>query len=92
MRLPLLIGLGRAMDLILTGRPVHAAEALALGLVNRVVPVGQARAAAEKHAAEFAALPQAAMLADRGVVALASEGAAGAGRFAQGAGRGGARD
>ncbi len=44
-RLPRLIGLGHAMDMILTGRGVPASEALAMGLVNRVVPRGQARAA-----------------------------------------------
>jgi enoyl-CoA hydratase len=64
-RLPRLIGLSRALDLILTGRAVRADEALAMGLVNRVVPAGQARAAAEQLALELAALPQAAMLADR---------------------------
>ena len=64
-RLPRLIGLSRALDLILTGRPVAADEALAIGLVNRVVPRGQARAAAEQLAHELAALPQAAMRADR---------------------------
>jgi enoyl-CoA hydratase len=64
-RLPRLIGLSRALDLILTGRAVKADEALAMGLVNRVVPAGQARAAAEQLALELAALPQAAMLADR---------------------------
>ncbi len=42
-RLPRLIGMGRALDLILTGRPVSAAEALAMGLADRVVPAGQAR-------------------------------------------------
>ncbi|MSQ04167.1 MAG: crotonase/enoyl-CoA hydratase family protein [Myxococcales bacterium] len=67
-RLPALIGLGRAMDLILTGRPVHAPEALAIGLVNRVVPSGQGRAAAEQLATALAALPQAAMLSDRASV------------------------
>jgi enoyl-CoA hydratase len=64
-RLPRLIGLSRALDLILTGRPVRTDEALAMGLVNRVVPDGQARAAAEQLALELAMLPQAALLADR---------------------------
>ena len=56
-RLPRIVGHGRALDLILTGRPVGAAEALAIGLANRVVPRGEARAAAEALAAEIAALP-----------------------------------
>ena len=64
-RLPRIIGLGRALDLILTGRPVHADEALAMGLVNRVVPSGTTREAAEALAAQIAAFPQACMLADR---------------------------
>ncbi len=64
-RLPRIIGLGRALDLILTGRPVAADEALAMGLVNRVVPRGQARQAAEALAAELAAFPQACLRNDR---------------------------
>jgi enoyl-CoA hydratase len=108
-RLPRLIGLSRALDLILTGRAVPADEALAMGLVNRVVEPGTARAAAIALAQQLAVLPQVAMRADRmsaylqhdldldsaiaqelelGKRALL-EGAAGAMRFAQGAGRGG---
>jgi enoyl-CoA hydratase len=64
-RLPRLIGLSRALDLILTGRPVQAAEALALGLVNRVVPHGQARQAAETLAQELARFPQTCLREDR---------------------------
>jgi len=64
-RLPRVVGLGRALDLILTGRGVGADEALAMGLVNRVVPPGGSRAAAEALAAELAALPQVCMRGDR---------------------------
>jgi enoyl-CoA hydratase len=64
-RLPRLIGHGRAMDLILTGRAVGAAEALAIGLVDRVVPSGTARAAAVQLALELDGLPQVAMRHDR---------------------------
>jgi enoyl-CoA hydratase len=64
-RLPRLIGMGHAMDLILTGRKVDAAEALRMGLANRVVPTGAAREAAIQLAQQLAAFPQATMLADR---------------------------
>lgn len=64
-RLPRLIGMSRAMDLILTGRPVDAAEALQIGLANRVVAKGEALAAAEKLALQIAAFPQACLRGDR---------------------------
>ncbi len=64
-RLPRLIGSSRALDLILTGRAVTAAEALSIGLANRVVPKGTARQAAEELAQEIAAFPQPALRADR---------------------------
>jgi enoyl-CoA hydratase/carnithine racemase len=64
-RLPRMVGHGRAMDLLLTGRTVGAAEALAIGLVNRVVPDGAALAAAVGLARELAALPQAGLRNDR---------------------------
>jgi len=64
-RLPRIIGLGRAMDLILTGRPVRSDEALAMGLVSRVVPRGRAREEAEAYAHDIARFPQACMRADR---------------------------
>jgi enoyl-CoA hydratase len=64
-RLPRLIGMGHAMDLILTGRKVEAAEALAMGLCNRVVPKGAALVAAISLAEQLAGFPQQTMLADR---------------------------
>jgi enoyl-CoA hydratase len=64
-RLPRLIGVSRAMDMVLTGRPVDAHEALAMGLVNRVVPDGASREAAESLARELAAFPQTCMREDR---------------------------
>jgi enoyl-CoA hydratase len=64
-RLPRLIGVSRAMDLVLSGRPVDAAEALSIGLANRVVPAGQARAQAEALAHQLAAFPQTCMREDR---------------------------
>lgn len=112
-RLPRIVGMGRALDLILTGRPVGADEALAMGLVNRVVPCGGALQAALRLAHELAAFPQQCLLADRasayaqwdlplaealrhegvqGVPMVAAEGAAGAARFAGGAGRHGQFD
>lgn len=64
-RLPRLIGTSVAMDLILTGRPVDADEALRIGLINRKVPKGTALAAAQQLARELAALPQVCMRQDR---------------------------
>ncbi|MFF3676362.1 crotonase/enoyl-CoA hydratase family protein [Streptomyces sp. NPDC002120] len=64
-RLPRLIGESRAMDLILTGRPVTAAEAYGIGLVNRLVPPGEARRAAERLAHEIAGFPQLCLRHDR---------------------------
>ncbi len=64
-RLPRLVGMGHAMDLILTGRKVESAEALQIGLANRVVPTGQAREAAIALARQLCAFPQATMNADR---------------------------
>jgi enoyl-CoA hydratase len=112
-RLPRLIGLSRALDLILTGRAVGAEEALAMGLANRVVPHGESRQAAEKLAHELARLPQICLREDRlsvyeqadlsfeqaianefhhGLNSLAADAAAGAQRFAGGAGRHGVSD
>jgi enoyl-CoA hydratase len=66
-RLPRLIGHSHAMDLILTGRPVDAQEALVMGLANRVVPDGQARTAAIELARTIASFPQRTMRSDRQV-------------------------
>ena len=67
-RLPRLIGQSRALDMILTGRPVAADEALAMGLANRVVPQGQALAAALELAGQVASHPQQCMRNDRASV------------------------
>lgn len=64
-RLPRLVGAGRAMDMILTGRPVDADEALSIGLANRVVSSGWARTEAEQLAASIAEFPQECMRGDR---------------------------
>ena len=92
-RLPRIVGMGRALDMILTGREVSADEALAMGLVNRVVPKGQALATAHTLAQQIAAFPQACMLTDRASAyaqwdlplheALANEGTHGAPIVAQ---------
>ncbi|GIH49869.1 enoyl-CoA hydratase [Microbispora rosea] len=86
-RLPRIVGLGRALDMILTGRPVRAEEALAIGLANRVVEPGRAVAAARELAGQIAAFPFDCVLADRASTyaaldlplaeALRAEGAAG---------------
>jgi enoyl-CoA hydratase len=67
-RLPRLIGASRAMDMILTGRAVPAAEAYEMGLANRLVPTGRARAEAEELAAAIADFPQSCLRSDRASV------------------------
>ena len=111
-RLPRLVGQAAALDMILTGRPVGAEEALRIGLANRLVPKGRAAEAALELARTIAAFPQTSLRADRlsayeqwglslgdalrnegrrGVAAVTSgEAQGGAGKFAAGAGRGGA--
>jgi len=107
-RLPRVVGQGRALDMILTGRPVDAREALQMGLANRVVPVGESLTAAHDLAEQVAAFPQLCMRTDRasayrqwdlpleaalrsegaaGVPVVMAEGADGAQRFVDGAGR-----
>ena len=100
-RLPRIVGMGRALDLILTGREVRADEALAMGLVNRVVAPGTALEAAVQLARQIAAFPQACMLVDRASAyaqwdlplaeALRQEGARGVPVVAQEGRRGAAR-
>jgi enoyl-CoA hydratase len=67
-RLPRIVGLGRALEIILTGRPVRAEEARAMGLVNEIVPPGQALRRALELAHEIAAFPQACLKSDRQAV------------------------
>lgn len=69
-RLPWIVGAGRAADLILTGRAVAADEALAIGLANRVVPKGEALTEARDYAAELLKFPQGCLRADRASSAL----------------------
>ena len=64
-RLPRIVGQGVALDMILTGRPVNADEALRVGLANRLCPAGQALATAQALAADIAAFPQQCLRADR---------------------------
>jgi enoyl-CoA hydratase len=99
-RLPRLIGQSRALDMILTGRAVGAMEAYAMGLANRVVRKGEARAKAEELARDIARMPQICLRSDRSSVyeqfdlalpyALANEFAYGARTLASGEAREGA--
>ena len=69
-RLPRLVGTGRAMEIILTGRKVPAEEALRIGACEHVVPDGESRAFAEAMAHEIARFPQACLRADRRSVTM----------------------
>jgi enoyl-CoA hydratase len=64
-RLPRIVGLGRALDLILTGRPVSAEEARSMGLINEIVPPGQSLRRALELAQQIAAFPQNCLIQDR---------------------------
>jgi enoyl-CoA hydratase len=64
-RLPLVVGFARAMELVITGRRIGAQEALAIGLANEIVPRGEALARAQRLAHEIAALPQGAIRSDK---------------------------
>ena len=64
-RLPRIVGMGRALDMILTGRPVGAEEALRFGLADRVVPDGESRSAAESLGEQIAGFPERCMRSDR---------------------------
>ena len=72
-RLPRLLGQGRACDLILTGRPVGAEEALAIGFADRIAPQGQALAMAQELARELAGFPQGCLRADHLSARMAPE-------------------
>ncbi len=94
-RLPRIVGRGRALEIILTGRKVPAEEALRIGACEQVVPDGASRQAAEALAHEIARFPQEGLTLreamrkewHNGFPTFVSEGAAGAARFASGKGR-----
>src|SRR5256884_1171251 len=69
-RLPLVVGFARAMELIITGRRIDVHEAARIGLVNEVVPRGEALGRAQELAREIARLPQGAMRADKETVVM----------------------